>query len=160
MKWQWRDPADPRRTVTLDYNYWSGGKQLAVDGITVPAPQKLGLRWSHTFDLGARAATVHVRVKYLVDPQAELTVDGQPVLPVEAPRAIPAWAWLFALANVAILVASRGGALPGLIAGVGGAGVIGVSRAPLSSAARLGLAFAITAAAWGAFALLVRALTS
>lgn len=153
MKWIWRDPGDPSRPIELDFNYWTGAKQLRVGGELVPTKNKL-MGWSHEVALGPRRATVRVRVKYLAVPEATLEIDGSPVAPAEAPRPLPAWTWAFVAANIAILVASRGGAIPGAIAGVGAVGAIGAARSNLGLAPRLALAALATGAAWAAFAAL------
>lgn len=153
MKWTWRDPGDPSRTIELDFNYWTGAKQLRVGGELVPTKNKL-MGWSHELALGPRRAIVRVRVKYLALPEAALEIDGSAIAPLDAPRPLPAWTWAFVAANLAILVASRGGAIPGAIAGVGAVGAIGAARSNLRLAPRLGLAGVSTGAAWAAFAAL------
>ncbi len=169
MKWSWRIPSEPARTLVLDFNYWTGGKRVSIaspgfagtrstpegsaesiDGEVVPTQSKT-FGWSHTFPVGTQVATLRVKVKYLAVPEASLEIDGRVIEPIEGPRALPAWTWAFVLANLAILVASRGGAIPGAIAGVGAVGVIGSARSNLAIAARLGLCVLVTAAAWGAF---------
>lgn len=156
MKWTWRLPAEPGRTLTLDVNYWTGAKHVSIDGTRVPTPNKL-IGWSHTFPVGTQQATLRVKLKYLLVPEAVLEIAGVAQQPLEAPPPVPAWALAFVAANLAILVVARGGALPGAIAGIGAALSVAVTRTRLSVVARLGLAASATAAAWGAVAALMHA---
>jgi hypothetical protein len=157
MKWTWPLPAEPARTLALDYNYLTGTKRLTVDGEVVPTQSRM-FGWSHTFPVGVQQATVTMKLKYLAVAEAELQIDGKTVAPLEAPRALPPWTWIFVLANMAILVASRGGAIPGAIAGVGAVGTIAAARSNLAFAARLALSVVVTGLAWGAFYALVPSL--
>ena len=155
MQWVWHEGG---RAVRLDYAYWTGVRRVSVDGEEIARAKNISLRWSHRFALDGRPAELRVRLRWLLALEAELEVDGRPVAPAAAPREIPAWIWLFAIANAAILVVAGGGAIPGALAGAGAAFSIGIARSELSLPARLGLCALVTAAAWGAFALLLRAL--
>jgi hypothetical protein len=72
---------------------------------------------------------------------------------------VPAWAWVFMVSCVLIPVVSLGGALPGLIAGLGVTGTLAVSRrAGWSTALRVGASALITVAAWAGFLALASSL--
>lgn len=69
---------------------------------------------------------------------------------------IPPWAWLFALACIAIPIISLGGAIPGAIGGGGAAGCVGVARdVNKTVSTRILVCVVITGVSWGLFALLV-----
>lgn len=155
MQWLWQDGP---RLVRLDYAYWTGVRRVSVDGEEIARARNLAWRWSHRFRLGDAPAELRVRIRWLVALDAELEVDGRVVQPAAAPREIPAWVWLFAAANAAILVVAGGGAIPGALAGAGAASSIGIARTSLSAPARLGLCALVTAAAWAGFYGLLQAL--
>jgi hypothetical protein len=158
MKWTWRIPAEPGRTLELDFNFWSGSKRVTIDGELVPTQSKM-TGWSHAFPVGTQQAILRAKVKYLAVPEASLEIDGREITPTEAPRPLPVWTWAFVVANLAILIVSGGGAIPGALGGVGAVSAIGLARSKPSLVARLGLCVLVTAAAWAAYFGLVSALT-
>ena len=145
MRWEWTPHGHP---VALDVSYWTGKKTLAVDGKHLPTPQKL-TDWSHAFTLDGQPAQVRVAFKDPFNPGAFLEVAGAAIEASSAPRHVPIWIWLFVLASTAILIASRGGMIPGFIAAMGVIGAVVSARSRFSLAVRLALAVASTAAAWG-----------
>lgn len=138
------------------YGTWSGRKELYVDGRSVAQGASLATSWEHELELLERSARVRLRLRWLVYPEAWLELDGEPVAPSAAPRSLPPWVWAFVIANLAIVAVARGGALPGGFAGAGAAACLTLSRGRWSTAVRLALCAASTAAAWGGFGLLWR----
>ncbi len=62
---------------------------------------------------------------------------------------IPAWAWLFVAACVAIPVITLGGAIPGAIGGGGAFGCVAIARDTSKPVGvRLGLCIAVTVVCW------------
>lgn len=81
-------------------------------------------------------------------------------LEIQEKPPIPPWAWLFALACIAIPIVSLGGAIPGAIGGGGAAGCVGVARdinKPIIT--RILVCIGITAVCWILFLLLVGSAT-
>jgi hypothetical protein len=159
MRWTWRWPDPDGRVVTVDYQFSTGAKQISVDGGVVARKGGLSLGLVEELDLDGQPATVRVSTRWLIAPHAELEMGGRVVPPTSGPRDVPRWAWLFVAANLAILVVARGGAIPGALAGVGAVCCVWVSRGAPGVGARIGACAAITAAAWAALWVLVRALT-
>ena len=159
MKWEWADPADATRTVTLDLHMATAAKRLFVGGqpIQVPKTSAFAPRWRHSFPLGARTATVTLVLRGFLVPQAELDIEGAVIEPRDAPPRPPPWVWLFAAGNLAMLIISKGGAIPGAIAGFAAAACVLATMARTSQLMRLVYCVAISAAAWGVFLALVRA---
>ena len=73
---------------------------------------------------------------------------------------IPSWAWLFCIICGAIVIVSRGGAIPSLIAGWPMMMVVYVSRDPTKSLnRRVAECLAYTVGAWALFGLSIQLLT-
>jgi hypothetical protein len=159
VKWEWVDPADATRTVTLDLHPATAAKRLFVSGqpIEVPKSSAFATKWRHSFPLGGRTATVTLVLRGFLVPQAELDIDGAVIDARDAPPRPPAWVWLFAVGNLAMLIISKGGAIPGAIAGCAAAACVLATMARTSQLMRLVYCVLITAAAWGTFLALVRA---
>jgi hypothetical protein len=157
MKWKWRAPS---ADVTFDYNYLTSAKRLEVDGRKIEVPRgALSTRWRQEFKIGERTATLVMKLRYFLIPDASLDIDGAVLDPVEAPPTLPAWVWLFALANVAVLYVTKGGAIPGMFAGVGLAACVGINFSRLSVVVRLVLCALVTAGVWGVILAMVKAAT-
>lgn len=76
-------------------------------------------------------------------------------LEVQEKPPIPPWAWLFALACIAIPIISVGGAIPGAIGGGGAAGCVGIARdTKISFSNRILICVGITGLCWALFLLL------
>jgi hypothetical protein len=81
--------------------------------------------------------------------------SGAPI-PGSAADPVPKWTWPFMIACGAIPVISLGGAIPAVIAVLGVAGIVPVSRATRWSVAMRALACAlIVVMCWGAFGLMI-----
>jgi hypothetical protein len=157
MKWAWRAPTGD---IAFHLNYLTSAKRLEIDGKQVDVPRSaLSTKWRHTFPVKDRTATLVFALRYFLIPEASLDIDGAVLDPVDAPPKLPAWVWLFALANVAVLYVTKGGAIPGMLAGVGLASCVGVNFSRLSVAVRLLLCTLITAGVWGAVYAMVNAAT-
>jgi hypothetical protein len=141
--------------VIAGYSFWTGRKQVALDGRPIADGGGLALRWQHDFDIEDQPAHIAVSVKWLHVPQAELTVGGRLVAPIGGPGDMPAWAWGFVALNLALLIVSLGGAIPGALAGAGAVSCSWIARGPRPLGARLALCAAVTLAAWAGLGLLV-----
>ena len=148
MRWHWRDGT---HDVVLDYNYLLSTKKLTVDGKSEPIKANMAMRWEHGFDVGNQPARVTFALRYFVVPSAELDIGERVIEPALAPPKPAPWVWAFVTANLAMLVLSKGGAIPGAIAGVGAVSCIGASMTQRSELIRLALCAVATAAAWGLF---------
>jgi len=156
MRWHWQVSGTE---VELDYNVWSGRKRLVAGGRELAAGGGFNLSWEQEVDIADQSAVVRTRLRWLLLPEAHLEVAGIDVEPTTAPRDVPAWAWLFALVSLAVLVVARGGAIPGAFAGVGAVGAVYAARMESSLSVRLALAAASTGFAWGGFYAFVYLLT-
>jgi hypothetical protein len=157
MKWRWRAPSGD---VTFEHNYLTSAKRLDVDGKPIEIPRgMMSTKTRHEFKVGDRTATLVFKLRYFLLPEASLDIDGAVLDPVEAPPKLPAWVWLFALANVAVLYLTKGGAIPGMLAGVGLATCVGINFSRFSIVVRLLLCVAVTAAVWGVVWAMVKAAT-
>lgn len=151
MRWRWQTHGS---SISMDWSFWSGRKRLAVDQATVELPKgAFSTRLTRPIELGDGASAVLAfRIRWLFLGEASMSVDGQPIAPVEAPEDLPWWVWVFVAASAAIMVVTKGGALWGALAGVGAASCVGVSRINRPPAARLLGCAAIVAACWGVLA--------
>ena len=157
MKWAWRAPTGD---VAFHLNYLTSAKRLEVDGKQLDVPRgALSTRWRHEFPIGNRTATLDFKLRYFLLPEASLDIDGAVLDAVEAPPKLPAWVWLFALANAAVLVVTKGGAIPGMFAGVGLATCVGINFSRLPLVTRLLLCAVVTAGVWGVVWAMVKAAT-
>jgi hypothetical protein len=151
-------PAERATPLTLDYSFLSSAKRLELDGREI-AKSGMGMTWEHSFPIATKTATVKQRMRWLIIPDAELTVDGTTIAPIDAPPAPPWWVWLFIIGNLSVLILTAGGAIPGAIAGVGAATSVYVTMIRQSELVRFLLCMAVTAATWGAIGLLIKSMT-
>jgi hypothetical protein len=158
MRWQWR-VGPSREVVEVEYGVWSGRKRVLVGGQPVARGGGFSVRWTPEVAVGGALARITFQLRWLLVPDARLEIGGRVVAPSDAPRDLPAWVWLFGLANAAILIVALGGAIPGALAGGGVVGCVLVARSGQSLPVRLALCAAITAAMWIAFVLIRAALS-
>jgi hypothetical protein len=157
MKWTWRAPT---ADVTFEHNFLTSAKRLEVDGKPIEVPRgALSTRMRHEFKIGERTATLVFTLRYFLLPDASLDIDGAVLEPREAPPKLPAWVWLFALANVAALYLTKGGAIPGMLAGMGLAACVGINFSRFPLIVRLVLCALVTGVVWGAVWAMVKAAT-
>lgn len=113
-------------TVELKHGYFSGHRELRLDGQPVPLPPRGALSWldiggEHPFQIAGRPAAVLIGSNGLTF-SYDLVVDGRSVTTGnEVKRTeMPGWGWGFVLACAIIPVVTVGGVVP-VVIGAGGA---------------------------------------
>jgi hypothetical protein len=108
-------PRKSKRTITVNHNYWTTKRKIAVDGQSL-APENLrsygiyGQGSDDLFPLDGHTAHLHIRsvlsgYKYDLAVDGRSIATGQPVTPWPqtmavqpgANTAVPLWSWLFVL---------------------------------------------------------------
>jgi len=157
---------DGTHTVELEHSYFSGKRNIRVDGRPLELPAKtassiVDFGRDQPFKIGNHDCVVHIRTNGLTF-SYDLSVDGRSVSTgerVSVAGPVPSWAWAFVVACGIIPIISLGGILPAAIGFGGAAGCYAIAKDDSKQVTtRVALCAAVTGLCWALFIGMILAL--